>query len=44
MSKRRERDRFVRVVDFFIRFYLIVVCCWAICWLAGEILTKMGVG
>lgn len=44
MSKRRQRrDLVVRLIENAIVFYLMIVCCWAICWLVGEILGKMGV-
>ena len=44
MSKRRERrDLIVRIIEDAIVFYLMAVLMWGICWLVGEILTKMGV-
>ena len=43
MSKRRKRrDLIVRVIEDAIVLYLMFVCVWVICWLVGEILTKMG--
>lgn len=44
MSKRRRRrDWIVRLIEDAIMLYLMFACMWAICWLVGEILTKMGV-
>ena len=44
MSKRREkRDMIVRLIEDAIALYIMGVLLWGICWLVGEILTKMGV-
>ena len=40
---RRQKDLIVRAIEDFIVLFMIFVCCWAICWLAGEILGKLGV-
>lgn len=39
-----ENDRFMRVVGFCVKLYLVTACVWAICKLLSEILAKMGVG
>ena len=44
MSKRKRRDRIVRIIDTLVYLYLMYACLWAICHLVGEILGKMGVG
>ena len=41
---RRMQERFCRVVDFAVRFYILIAGLWAICYLVSEILQKMGVG
>lgn len=43
-KRRRIQERFCRVVDFMIRFYILVAGLWTVCWLVSEILEKMGVG
>ena len=37
------QERFCRVVDFAVRFYILVAGLWTVCYLVSEILTKMGV-
>ena len=44
MSKRQKRDLIVRAIEDGIVLFLMGACCWSICYLASEILTKMGVG
>ena len=44
MSKRKRRDRIVRIIDTLVYLYLMYACLWAICHIVGEILQKMGVG
>lgn len=38
------QERFARIVEFCVKLYILFALLWAICWLAGEILQKMGVG
>ena len=44
MNKRKRRDLIVRLIEDAIMLYLMFACGWTICWLVGEILTKLGVG
>lgn len=41
---RRMQERFCRVVDFAVRFYILIAGLWTICYLVSEILEKLGVG
>ena len=43
-KRHRMQERFCRVVDFAVRFYILIAGLWAICYLVSEILEKMGVG
>ena len=43
-NKRYYRDLIVRIIEDAIALYIMGVLLWAICWLAGEILGKLGVG
>lgn len=38
------RDLFFKIVDYALWLYIMYACLWSICYLVGEILTKMGVG
>ena len=38
------RALFYKILDYAIWAYIMFACLWTVCWLAGEILQKMGVG
>ena len=42
-KQRRMQERFARVVEGAVVLYIMFACVWTICYLVGEILTKMGV-
>lgn len=44
IGKQEAFDRFTRIVGFCVRLYIVFACVWTICYLVGDILTKMGVG
>jgi hypothetical protein len=45
MSKKaRVRKHIVQIVEWAVSLYMMFACLWTICYLVGEILTKMGVG
>jgi len=43
MSKRKWRDLVVRAIEDAVVLLMMGACGWAICWLASEILGKLGV-
>ena len=43
-KRSRMQERFARIVEFFVKLYILFALLWTICYLVGEILSKMGVG
>ena len=43
MNKRKRQERFARVVEDMIAFYIMMASIWSICHLVSDIFAKLGV-